>query len=546
MWIQGIVIALPRVQYAWEIDDRWIGLLSSSTFAGMMLGSMAWGAIADAYGRHYAFSRTLVVTAVFGALLSVSPGFAWACLWCFCLGTGVGGSMPTDGTFFLESLPRHKQYWLTALSVFFSLGSVVCAVLALVLLPGNSCTVDHKCAKGASNTGWRYLLGALAALTAIFVLVRIVLFRMFESPKYLVAEQRHHEAREILQRIASYNGQTLPLRLSDVDDTRSTAPGAEQRAEPEPNPEGADEEAALMGDQVEAQLPRSCRRLVACMPASLRPGAENTLERAAALFSTRKLALSTVLVWSIWALLSLAFTMFNVFFPIFLQRKLGSAEASETSTLLNYLLYAVSSVPGSLAGAAMVETRLGRTGSLSLALALTIVAMLLFLVAQNATTVVLSSMLVSLTATTAYGVLYGYTPEVFPTRVRGTAGAVASALGRLTGIIAPLVAGSLLYVWELLPVVLSMLVFALTCLLAMLLPIETRVGVDGMGERSAEVVCSAATALGAGTGGQEHGGDPASGDRPAGGGDPASGDRPAGGDRPASAGAPPRAAADGG
>ena len=48
MWIQGIVIALPRVQYAWEIDDRWIGLLSSSTFAGMMLGSMAWGAIADA------------------------------------------------------------------------------------------------------------------------------------------------------------------------------------------------------------------------------------------------------------------------------------------------------------------------------------------------------------------------------------------------------------------------------------------------------------------------------------------------------------------
>ena len=237
--------------------------------------------------------------------------------------------------------------------------------------------------------------------------------------------------------------------------------------------------------------------------------------------------------------------MFNVFFPIFLQRKLGSAEASETSTLLNYLLYAVSSVPGSLAGAAMVETRLGRTGSLSLALALTIVAMLLFLVAQNATTVVLSSMLVSLTATTAYGVLYGYTPEVFPTRVRGTAGAVASALGRLTGIIAPLVAGSLLYVWELLPVVLSMLVFALTCLLAMLLPIETRVGVDGMGERSAEVVCSAATALGAGTSGQEHGGDPASGDRPAGGGDPASGDRPAGGDRPASAGAPPRAAADG-
>ena len=43
MWLQGIAIVLPRVQDEWNVHDRWIGLLSSSTFAGMMVGALAWG-----------------------------------------------------------------------------------------------------------------------------------------------------------------------------------------------------------------------------------------------------------------------------------------------------------------------------------------------------------------------------------------------------------------------------------------------------------------------------------------------------------------------
>lgn len=43
MWLQGVAIVLPRVQDEFGISDKWIGLLSSSTFAGMMLGAVAWG-----------------------------------------------------------------------------------------------------------------------------------------------------------------------------------------------------------------------------------------------------------------------------------------------------------------------------------------------------------------------------------------------------------------------------------------------------------------------------------------------------------------------
>lgn len=43
MWLQGIAIVLPRVQDEWSIGDQWIGLVSSCTFAGMMVGALAWG-----------------------------------------------------------------------------------------------------------------------------------------------------------------------------------------------------------------------------------------------------------------------------------------------------------------------------------------------------------------------------------------------------------------------------------------------------------------------------------------------------------------------
>ncbi|KIO29974.1 hypothetical protein M407DRAFT_41758, partial [Tulasnella calospora MUT 4182] len=47
--------------------------------------------------------------------------------------------MPTDGTLFIENIPRRKQWLLVALSVFFSFGAVLSAVAGLIIIPSNSC-----------------------------------------------------------------------------------------------------------------------------------------------------------------------------------------------------------------------------------------------------------------------------------------------------------------------------------------------------------------------------------------------------------------------
>lgn len=70
----------------------------------------------DSQGRTPAFNLTLLLTSIFGMLSAFAPSFFWLCVALFGLGTGVGGSMPTDGTLFLENIPKTHHYLLTALS----------------------------------------------------------------------------------------------------------------------------------------------------------------------------------------------------------------------------------------------------------------------------------------------------------------------------------------------------------------------------------------------------------------------------------------------
>lgn len=75
--------------------------------------------------------------------------------------------MPTDGTLFLENIPRGKQYLLTLLSVFFSFGAVLSAFIGLLVIPSNSCPPSPEpCDPETQNLGWRYLLTIISVLVS--------------------------------------------------------------------------------------------------------------------------------------------------------------------------------------------------------------------------------------------------------------------------------------------------------------------------------------------------------------------------------------------
>ena len=72
-----------------------------------------------------------------------------------------------------------------------------------------------------------------------------------------------------------------------------------------------------------------------------------------------------------------------------------------------------------------------------------------------------------------YGVLYAISPELFPTKDRGTGNALVAAANRMFGITAPIIA---LYVdlKTSAPIYVSASLFVVSSFIALLLPFETR------------------------------------------------------------------------
>jgi hypothetical protein len=73
-----------------------------------------------------------------------------------------------------------------------------------------------------------------------------------------------------------------------------------------------------------------------------------------------------------------------------------------------------------------------------------------------------------------YGVLYAYTPEVFPAPSRGTGTGIASLLNRIAGLLAPAVAAQTGKLNAAAPILAAGAMYLIAAVAMCLLPIETR------------------------------------------------------------------------
>lgn len=537
MWIQAVAIILPRVQLHYAVPDRYIGAVSSSLFCGMMFGAVGWGTCSDLMGRSTAFNATLFFTSLFGLLASLSWSYTSLCVLLFLLGTAVGGSMPTDGTLLLEHMPKGKQYLVTALSVFFSFGAVLSAIVALLIVPHHSCPpAPVGCNVDIENRGWKYLLITLGLITLSMFSARMVFFRLHESPRFLVHAGRHQEAVESLQMIARFNGAPLSIDLDDVEDVRrsvhqppavtsdmrptgddgtnsptgvadyhSTGESPAQQLEShsfatptipyqEPPSPKEDVEPIVRPRQVPSRSASLSRRrtssvyekqLYSVLPSWLRRPLWAWWDRILMVLTPEWLR-TTLLVWAAWCAMSLAYTMFNVFLPKLLETSRGSSGDTEKSledSLWDVVIFTIGGCPGAIFGAYMIESRLGRRWSLAGSTFVTAIFCVVFVMVESSWAVRASTVGISLSATTMWAVLYGWTPEIFGTKVRGTACGIASALSRIGGMIAPLVGGMLLMIDRTVPVYTSVVVFVIAGICVLFLKEREGHGMSKSGER---------------------------------------------------------------
>ncbi|KXJ96241.1 major facilitator superfamily domain-containing protein [Microdochium bolleyi] len=417
-------------------------LLPLSQNIGLLVGAMFWGFGCDIFGRKWAFNLTLGLTAVWGLVAASAPNFAaiatFAALWSF----GVGGNLPVDSAIFLEFLPGTHQYLLTILSIDWAIAQVIATLIAWPLLGYRTCqsAATTACTRDA-NMGWRYFMLAIGGLTLLMFVARFFFFTIFESPKYHMGKGRDDEAVRVVHEVARRNGTTSPFT---IDDLKACEPA---------------------GYIARTEASDAVKRKLEAVNAS----------HIKALFSTKKLAYSTAALMFIWAFIGLGYPLYNAFLP-FIQdaRGVDFGDGSTETTYRNSLIIAVLGVPGALIGGLLVEVpRFGRKGALSVSTALTGVFLYCSTTALTSQSLLGWNCAYSFTSNVMYAVLYAYTPELFPTKDRGTGNALTATANRVFGIMAPIVA-MFANLQTAAPVYTSGALFIAAGLIVLTLPFESR------------------------------------------------------------------------
>ncbi|KAK4153606.1 hypothetical protein C8A00DRAFT_33626 [Chaetomidium leptoderma] len=411
LWMQGVSLTLPSLSAEFGISEKSVRYTTSSLFVGLCFGSFFWGIGSDIMGRRIAFNVTLLIASVFGTASAWASSWGGVCLMYGALGFGVGGNLPVDGALFLEFLPDTSSSLLTLLSVWWPIGQLCSSLIAWFFI-----------ANWPVEQGWRHFVMTIGIITFIMFLVRFFLFHMFESPKFLLSRGRQAEAVAVVQGIALRNNKKTWLTEEIID-------------------------AVVDGPAPRTRSRLSTRNIIKNKLASF------SAERIRPLFKNRKLGLTTALIWFSWATIGMGYPLFNAFLPQYLSHG-GSNDGSPDSpaseitaeAYRNYAITSIAGVPGSLLAAYAVDMKspfLGRRGTL--AISTLVSAVFLFLFVKLGTTP-LSQLAFSCVEAFAqnimYGVLYAFTPEIFPAPVRGAGTGVASFLNRATGLLAPIIAAT--------------------------------------------------------------------------------------------------------
>ena len=225
-WLQGVAIILPQVANEFNVEHP--EFMTVALYAGLICGAAFWGIAADILGRRLSFNATLFIAGVFGIAAGGPTNFTALGGLLAALGFGLGGSLPVDGMLFLEFLPGNSQYLLTLLSVFWSLGQLMASLIGWGFIATWHC-VDAQCSvKNGSgwvtdNVGWRYFNFTIGAFTLACFFLRFVVFKIPESPKFLLSKGRDEEAVEAMKRFAIMCGKPLPDDMLTVEILRSAA-----------------------------------------------------------------------------------------------------------------------------------------------------------------------------------------------------------------------------------------------------------------------------------------------------------------------------------
>jgi putative MFS transporter len=199
------------LQVEWDLTESQTATITSSVFAGAMIGTLVLGPLADHIGRKPVFTITAAMICVSSFATAAANSFPVLLLCRFCVGLGIGGlTVPFDTL--AEFVPTsHRGTNLLTIQYFWTGGTLLVPVLAYFSLSEGD---------GSHGNGWRIfvLLCGLPCLASTI----LGLLYVPESPRWLMTKGKHGKALKILRLAAKRNGkdpmELFPENTQLVDD----------------------------------------------------------------------------------------------------------------------------------------------------------------------------------------------------------------------------------------------------------------------------------------------------------------------------------------
>lgn len=147
---------MPLIKSEWTLTDAQVGLVSSITTVGMMIGAVLFGYLADRFGKKNIIIITLLIFSISNLGLALTTDVNQFLLVRFITGIGLGGELPVATTIIADSFSGHKRSkMLILVDSFWAVGWIFASLLAFLFMP---------------HYGWRPTV-IVTSLMALYTLV---------------------------------------------------------------------------------------------------------------------------------------------------------------------------------------------------------------------------------------------------------------------------------------------------------------------------------------------------------------------------------------
>jgi putative MFS transporter len=379
-----LAFLLPVLRKEWMLTSVQTGVLGSGTFIGYFLGAMLAGILGDLIGRKRVMMYALVIYCIASLASAVAHDWPFFLATRIVAGLGTGAESAIVAPFLSEFVARRYRGAFTgSLAGFFSFGFVAAALLGYLVIP-------------LSPNAWRWVM----VITALPIVMLLWWRRALpESPRWLVARGRHDEAEAIVAQ-AEAELRAAGVKLESLPETDAAA----------------DSVVPIAAERASAQR-------------------ASALANVKALWS-RNLARITAMTWIMWLSITFSYYAFFTWIPSLLVQNGMTITRSFSYSLVIY----IAQIPGYFSGAWLNE-KIGRQATIASYMVLGGVSALGLALTRSDAGIMASGVLLSFFMNGTYAGVYAYTPEVFPTDVRTTGVGMASSIGRLGAIAAPILVG---------------------------------------------------------------------------------------------------------